>query len=573
MHKNNLSRMCSKRKLNFLCVGSSGTQSECQSARKFDAVSLNALWTEAYDILDESSIPLKGSRTCIEDPDIILQMYEQAFDDWNENLMRHVCNALFFIFQEANLLPLEYCNMKSIERGKLMVIYMNTCRSSQELANITRKILFPSFRSLLFSRKNTIDKVRKEFIDLEKGFSEVKNKTKLWQSAHNISLNNCVPFNSSFNTFRHNGSVMHIIAGSAIMRDLLIANNLPNFDTFIPGRIISKKLPYLASTPDFCVSLSENSFQHYYEELMNTKVISAKMKPYAPHFWIEIKTLQKVTIDSTKLQKLYTLQAEMGLAKSIVAQSLAVQKCKTEAIHILTNTFLEAGWMSNESKSRVSPIEILMQRKSLIVPHNLAQRCKHFEIRKSRLKHLFGSDTSHVEKLSVLPLIQSGRAWIFMYKKDKFNEKCELSLEFESAPFILGPMSSFYVQITEQICCVQYLNSAAKFLFVVITKHTAEHSDDDNRPCLAYVYEVIIPDCIRLQYEKECFCVANKYLDSSIPFTNAGEKILNHLFWNDNDYDSALCTLSQSKEFIDQNQAEEINNTFNRVLHHKFYRN
>lgn len=521
---------------------------------------LNNIWLND-DYLDEPPFPPfntigeilnDGMTTDVEDPDVILDIYEKAFQNWNRTVRNHFCKALIFIFQELNLLDNECCEpIKHTQTGELMLMYMNICRSSQYFANITRKFLFPNFRTLLFSKREVIKQKKDDILHLDKSIADLGYKLNLWQFGA-FSFNESHFGQSSINNYRQNGSIMHIHAGSLVMQDLLAAYNLSELDTFIPGRIVSVKLPYLASTPDFCVSVNEDKFQQFYKMVMNRSPISHEMKIFAPYFWVEIKTLQKLTVDYRQLENLYLLIDKTNAIScdNNMNESL-LTKCKFESVDILTHIFMEAEWMFDENNIKKTPVDILMQRKTLLVSQHFAEKCKLEKINKNKLKHLFNSETSSVKKVPILPMIQSGRGWIFVYQKKGSADKCIFSLMFNTAPFILGPTSPFYVQILEQMCCVQYLNSNATFLFIAIMKHTPTKDDADvNRPCLAYAYEVLIPDCVRLQYEKRCFHVAHRYLGYETPIANSGENVLNKLMWNDDDYNYALCTVPKAKRFI-----------------------
>lgn len=575
------------------CLTNQSKRFKGNSSNIQDVVLLNNMWKHVELYSEEPPFPpfnkigellTDEEKTHIEDIDACIDIYRKAFNEWNDMLLKQTCNTLFSIFHEIGCLSTEFGgNINKAEKGKLMVTYMNLCRSSQWFANVTRQLMFPTFRILLFAKSETIQKHKKDLIDMGKVQRDRYSQVYELHSKQYVfeSLNT----KSTLTDYRKNGTIMHNDAGTAVMRDLLTSLNLTKLDVFIPGRIVSRKLPFLASTPDFCVSFSEEMFQKVYKELMDHKVISHKMKAFAPHIWAEVKTLQKETISCDKVQNLLFLISSFSkgnenilLKVNHLEKSELIEECKKEAVNILRDVFVQAGWMPDELKSNKSPATLAMQRKSLLISHHLAQECKHHNILKHKLKHLFSfANALAHQSIPVLPLIQSGQAWIFVYENSDMR-RCLLSLTFKTAPFILGPLGSFYTQIIEQVCCVQYLNSDAKFLFVAISKYTPQHGDIDiNRPCLVYIYEVIVPNCIRLQYEKQCFKRADmllgystKLASYSTKLAHSGERVLNHLLWNDNDYDDALCLMQEHADNIKQKQLEEANNTLHSIWSKKF---
>jgi hypothetical protein len=574
---------------------------------------LNDLWkSEGIDMNENNRPPFNDWGEMIfqdeikeiDDPDIIFMIYEKAFINWNKKMMEDLCTNLLFVMQEDASLADNingFINVKN--KGDIIAFYMDASRSSTRIANITRKLIFPPFRHLLFSELKTWDKVKKELVDWGSGFNNSENKNKLWkcplgfQYTSNINEHS----KSTLKDYKKNGTIMHIGAGTSILKDVILAYGLESFNAFIPGRIVSLKLPFLASTPDFCISLSEEKFKTVYAELINNMFISESMKPYVPHMWVEIKTIQKEDgiIKKIQLQKLYYLIANLFVAQdsnkngNTLSEVLGVDdwnedlyygndllqedkakllnECKKEAVVILSNLFKKISWMPNEQKSKKSALQLLMQRQTKIVPTSIITKCNDRWVSTKQLKHLFSKETDMLTYVPISPMIQAGRAWIFVYGKCGNVDKCLLQLSYDQAPFLLGPVSDFYTQVVEQICCVQYINGIAVHLFIIIIKHSSNSIHDDiNRPCFAYVYEVIVPNCIRTQYEKQCFFKANKLLGFNTPIIHAGQNILDNLMWNDNDYDKSMCALEVTKDFINQKGNGEVNNAFHDLLFHKF---
>ena len=551
-------------------------------------------WEYNYDDNDENTYPpfddwgdplFEHEIKEIEDPDKLENIYTHAFERWNDRTMRQLCDILMFMMcDKIGLSPDIDSIVDPKDKGDVLSHYMVQSQLHSQFTNITRELIFPCFRTLLFAKSETLKKNKHRLLDWATGFRNSQNKEKLWSSPTYYQLDTTEK--KSCNTlsphdYKSNGTIMHIYAGYSVMQDVLNVYQLNGFDTMIPGRIVSRKLPYLASTPDFCILPDESFFSNIYKDAINNKGgISHELKQYTPQIWAEIKTIQKKDgiIKKNQLEDLYQLIANLFMIKREypITGSLSdileiddwysheyvneedhndeqyiISRCKEEVLKILTKCFIKVGWMPNKDKAhnkQKKPISLLMQRNTRLAEASFANVCKEGKVSKRQLQHLFSQDLNNVIPIS--PLIQAGRAWIFVYGKSGEKDKCLLSLSFEEAPFILGPVSDFYIQILEQACCVQYINSAACHLFIAITKHESDNNNNINRPCIAYVYEILLPDCVRKQYEMQCFLTAHKYLGFPTPLATCGQKYIHTFMWNDEDHDRSLCLLNDVKERV-----------------------
>ena len=549
----------------------------------------NNSWKLSDEDLDENVYPpfddwgetlIYARKSAIEDTTEIHRIYERAFNIWTGQLMRKLCDMISFILQEQNVS--ERNNKKFIHEnnGKTLATYMTACCYSQKLANITRDLIFPYFRKSFFSRERTLQKKLKEMIDWNKGFNGLVNKRKIWHC--NLRADYAPKqVKPSSKNYMWNGTVMHENVGLQVTVDLMYVNGYGGKDVFIPGRIVSIKLPFLASTPDICVCANKNKLEDVYADVVQNKRVSEKLKIYVPLVWGEIKTLQSenAIIHKKQLEKLLMLTAQFdihntgkkgGSISEILTiddwddvfcfkdenykNDLIINDLKEEIVYLLSECFKNNGWMTpyNNQMSSKKILDLLLKRNSNIVESSVADKCKNVFVPQERLKHLFSSQMDKIKNVEIAPLVEAGHAWVLFYGKRGRNDKCIQQVFFEKAPFILGPCSNFYVQMIEQACCVQYMNGKAKYLFIAITKHASEQNEDEsdiNHPCLVYAYEVIIPDCVRSQYEKQCFFMANEHFGFETPVIDAGQKVIDNLMWNDNDYDNCIPCVNMPSKF------------------------
>ena len=553
-------------------------------------LNLNRLWNipdeEKYENIyppfnHSGEICLVERQTPIEDSEKIYDIYHTAFIWWKDDLMNKLCRMISFILDEKAIIEgKDGNNFSQCSNGTILGEYMTACCSSQSLANLSRNLLFPQFRNIMFSKPKTIIKKYSNMIDWKEGFCPIKNKNKLWNYL-SASYNEGKHQRPQIKNYKRNGTIMHQDVALRIVGDLLVKLGLSFLDVFIPGRIVSARLPFLASTPDICVSFNKFYFKSLYSEYISNQVLSEKNKLYVPHIWAEVKTVQKESaiIKKKQLIKLFSLIAKLSICiqsdlkqkKMSVSDILGIDEwhdilcnpehnlnyddllnmCKAEATDILSKTFNKAGWKqsSKNQKSKKETIDTLFKRTINLLDESVINKYQDKSISQHKVKHLFSSHMDMLNTISISPLIATGHAWILVYGKQGLSDKCLLSMSLDTAPFLLNPCGTFYTQILEQACCVQYMNGKASFLFVAITKHeskTVNNEVDINHPCLAYIYEVIIPDCVRRQYEKQCLHKAHEYFGFNTEIINAGQKVIDNLVWSDDDFNKSIPSINLS---------------------------
>ena len=501
------------------------------------------------------------------------------------------------------------------DKGKILTLYMDLCRSSQICAKTSRILFFPYYRKILFSRSKTERVNSTYFINwgIDTEINEYENKKKIKECERNVMENSTkLTLKSSVNNYMKNGMIMHENSAPIIMEDFLNIIGLSNLEVFIPGRLISAKLPFIASTPDICVAISKSIFNNVYEQVIQRGKIHVDMMPFLPQFWAEVKTIQdpKGVLQKDQLTRLYQLIANykiitneyksnidpfdtIGKILGISGQkwinelvdnfeTLAIPKtkeqlineCKIEAINILQQIFINMNWIAKhkekvrEQDSSSPPLKRAKVKKAtdmvfkrdinlidlskLVKEDNLIQR--------NKIKYLFSAKHNSIKEITSSPLLKYGRSWILVYDRcicieDNIKncnyckgggDRLLFSMQFtkDTTPFILAPLGNFYVQIVEQVCSTQYLNSAATYLFITITKHTSNNDDgyyDENHlnhPALVYIYEVIIPYDIRFYYETRCLHETIENLNFPTLIHKGGEQIIYRLIREATPYDN-----------------------------------
>ena len=451
----------------------------------------------------------------------VLKENRKLFLEWKNKAMENLCKCLLFLTEEV-------LNITITENT--VVSYMNGTRISIRLANISRELIFPNFKELHNAKMETKKRQFDKKINWVLGFESDEAKKRMLDSPAYQQLEISSDFQTacSVKNYMKNGYIMHNVAGRDIMNDIICYEN-ETCDIFIPGRIISIKIPPLAATPDFCILPKEMKFDEVYGCLINNGCILPELKQYTPLMWAELKTIQKLDAMISDVQ-MHELLELLNIYKFDKTET-ALDECKKEAVKLLTKTFQNAKWMELERKKQ----NTLFLHKNKIVSADMVSKAKK-RVEMKKLKYLFPESGSN-DTVSINPLVQSGKAWILIYEnpQDKERGKCLQVLPFEKAPFLLGPNGSFYKQVLEQVCCVQYFNFDAKHLFVAASKyHESKAEESRNNPCLVYAYEVIIPQCVRCNYEKSCFKIASHYLKGlNTPVGQENDGILDNIFSND----------------------------------------
>lgn len=513
-------------------------------------------WVSVFEDVDDENIfpqfdahgdelfPDEIKEVC--DYDLIHQRYEAAFLSWRRELWRNLTRVLdtYLDSGETRALAMqsgdEWEPKQPLDTGTICLKYMLLCKT-QSFANTSREIFFPTFRKEVNVKRGG----RKKSQLIEWGQTsklEVADeimhretmKLKGWNTFH---LADATP------NYRNNGTFMHTHLAVPIVEDLLSLMGMSHLEPFIPGRIINAKLPFIASTPDICVARSESEFEQVYKELMNTGTINKKSNKHLPRMWGEVKTMQspRSFVHKRDLHSLYqtiddlhkltgkTATVSGSLSNILCASDNSceemdnrrlnehelTEKCKKLAVELLEDKLCAADWSRRSG-------DTLLKRTRLTSDKNPEYILNH------KITFLFSEEHDPAVILPSDPLLQCGRGWVLVYDRVNDTDTCLASFSFDSAPFVLGPLNPFYIQIVEQSACVQYLNNNASFLFVLITKHEpvdVKSITCSNRPSLVYIYEVKIPEIVRSLYEKRCFHVAANFgFDTAIKL--AGEKIL-----------------------------------------------
>lgn len=497
-----------------------------------------------------------------EDYDNVLKRYTSAFIKWVNELKQRLCKNLLLILKAEKSFSSDIMDLSLKDEGKIFSLYMDLCRISQNSANISRELLFPDFRKLLFAQESTLKNISKNLINWGTEYNESKSRERIANFDFSADFS-ITRLKSDAHNYSVNGILLHQNYAPYIVQDFLTLHRLQNLDCFIPGRLVSAKLPFIASTPDICVAPSQELFGEVYGQYLQNHSIEENLKPYLPQFWAEVKTIhtKPSLIEKEELKTLYQytahlhrLQVRTNIIKLTqssmsLSQMLGISgwedvfydsnitwleeetriQCKLEAKKLLIKKLSDAKWLSSKRD--------FLQRNSIMMMKTNKHDDKFTSLNK--LKYLCSQNNNKNPIVPVLPLIQAGQAWIFLYDRTKEgHDKLLLQSWFETAPLILGPNSAHYVQIVQQFCCVRHLNDEAVYLFILILKHTPGQNMDPrdnnyyNHPSLVYLYEVIIPECVCVQFEKQCFYQATEKFGFDTKLREAGESFIHSIMEN-----------------------------------------
>ena len=516
------------------------------------------------------------------DPDEIHKLQKDEFLKWNHKYQKKLCYHLdeylkiYWDRENDSDEENESCFKTS---GQILSIYMDMCKDSQRNANASRNLFFPKYRTCLFSRKNT-NKVNKDcFIywgksQKENDDDDDEEKIRLkMKKAYSKEIQSDWPLTlkTSLDDYKKNGTIMHECIGSSIIENLLSYLGLSGFNVFIPGRIISAKIPSIACTPDICVSIDRLQFSEIYEQMIDNKRIEPKLYPFLPQFWGEIKTIQSVygLVKNEDIRRLYQSLAKLNRVNSYFGDQDSLLNSKS--INIGSELQISGSeWHStsfgtcdlkDSSKIHLNQLinsevknilyKIFKTVKWLHSGNGQIGRNSHFidlstkfcnQVSENKLKYLYSSEESRRSQRRPLDsFFRMGKSWILIYDRciciqEKNMNNCKQCtgmgdkllhiVEFskDETPFILHPLSNHYVQVLEQVCCTQYLNDSATYLFIVMTKHESYYNCEEdinhfNHPALVYVYEVIIPIEKRDQFEMKCMYENIEHLQFDKPFS------------------------------------------------------